>query len=235
MSISYDMHTHIIPALDDGAKDVSESLEIIHALSEQGIKNICLTPHFYTHKERVEDFVCNRDEAFYVLKPHLPENINFKVGAEVFVTKYLFAEEHDLKPLCISGTDYMLTEFPYQSTFENKSAELLIRLKDRGIKPILAHVERYEHLLKHPDVIESLIQMGVVIQSNAVSFTDKRFKRKLLKLVSKGYVHILSSDAHSLRRNPPSAFSDAKSIILKKCGLSALIDLENNAESVFGM
>ena len=60
----YDMHSHILPEFDDGAKSVQEALDLISVLKKQGVNNICLTPHFYTHEMSLEDFVKSRNEAF---------------------------------------------------------------------------------------------------------------------------------------------------------------------------
>lgn len=233
MRLSYDLHNHILPGVDDGAKNSEESLTLIRALSRQGIKNICLTPHFYTHKESMDEFLRRRRIAAESFLPLVPEDIRVKLGAEVYITKYLFAEEKDLMPLCIEGTNYMLTEFPYTSRFRDGSMRLLNRLRDIGINPVLPHVERYPNLMKDTDLLEELIYMGVIIQSNAVSFTDVRFRRKLLKLLRNGYIQVLSSDAHSMERNSPTAISEALAVIMKKCGGEVISSLERNAVEVF--
>ncbi|MEE1106147.1 MAG: CpsB/CapC family capsule biosynthesis tyrosine phosphatase, partial [Ruminococcus sp.] len=67
----YDMHSHILPAFDDGAKTVDDSLELIGHLRKQGVKNICLTPHFYTNELSYDDYLVEREEAFRAFAPHI--------------------------------------------------------------------------------------------------------------------------------------------------------------------
>ncbi len=230
--LSYDFHTHILPGVDDGAKTQEEALKLISELSAQGIKNICLTSHYYSHKESMEDFLKRRDESAEALFPLIPEDINIKLGAEVYVTPYMFVDRDDFSPVCISGTNYMLAEFPYASSFQGESMRMLMRLTDLGAKIIIPHVERYPTLFKDKELLEELIYMGVVVQSNAASFLDKRINSKLIKLLKGGYIQILSSDTHSLRHNPPASLLDAQNLILKKCP-GALSTLEENAREIW--
>lgn len=233
MQIYYDVHTHIIPCIDDGSQSVEESLSLIEALNNQGVENIVLTPHFYTHKESAEDFISRRDEAYKELKDLIPDYVNVKLGAEVYVTEYLFAQERDLSPLCIEGTNYMITEFSYDSDFTGKSLTKLRRLKDLGFIPVLPHVERYSALMKKKSRLEELIDMGVIIQSNFNSFTEQGKARKLLKFLNCGYIHILSTDVHSFFRNAPDSICKAMDVITKKCSFDVIHTLNENARDIF--
>ncbi len=233
MLLKYDLHTHILPATDDGAKDLEESMVLVAALREKGVENICFTPHFYTHNESIEDFLSRRDEGYLTIKASLAEDINVKLGAEVYVTKYLFSEERDLRPLCIDGTDYMLTEFSYNSEFSSETMRMISRIMDFAIIPILPHVERYPYLLKNTGKLQELIDMGVIIQSNYVSYTEYGVKRKLIKLLQKGYVHILSSDVHNMDRNSPALSEQGLEYIKKKCSDDVIECMQDNMKNVF--
>lgn len=217
MKLNFDMHTHILHGVDDGAKTVEESLTIINRLRRAGVTDICLTPHYYTHKESLCDFVKRRDNAFAELKCYVSDDVKLHLGAEVFVTKYLFSNEEDLKAVCYKGTNYMLTEFPYSSTFTGESMVLINKLMNNyGIIPVIAHVERYPYLLKHQNVLEELIESGVIVQSNACSFLSLSTRIKLAKMLRKGYIHIIGSDAHSINRNSPDAYNFLNDFISKK-------------------
>ncbi len=233
MHINYDLHTHIIPYIDDGAQSIEESLSLIEALNNQGVENIVFTPHFYTHKESAEDFISRREEAFKKLKDVIPDYVNVKLGAEVYVTDYLFAQERDLSPLCIEGTNYMITEFSYDSDFTGRVMRRLTRLRDLGFIPVLPHVERYPALMKKKSKLEELIDMGVIIQSNFSSFTEPSKARKLLKFLNCGYIHILSTDVHGFGRNAPDSIRKAMDIITKKCSFDVIHTLSRNARDVF--
>jgi len=228
MKLLYDMHTHILPGVDDGAKNIDESLTLISRLKRAGITDVCLTPHYYTHKESLKDFLSRRNSVFRELSSYVNDDVKLHLGAEVYVTKYLFSNEEDLKQVCYNGTSYMLTEFPYSSSFQGESMVHINKLMNNyGITPVLAHVERYPYLLKHLDVLEELIDMGVIIQSNACSFTEFPLKLRLIRLIKNGYIHILGSDAHSLSRNTPDAYNLLNDIISKKCGADLFRSVNN--------
>lgn len=220
MKLLFDMHSHILPAVDDGAKNTDDSLILINKLRRAGITDICLTPHYYTHKESLRDFIDRRNKAYAELSSYVSDDVTLHLGAEVYVTKYLFSNEDDLKSVCYNGTKYMLTEFPYSSTFEGESMVFVNKLiNNYGITPVLAHVERYPHLLKHLSVLEELIDMGVIIQSNACSFSEFPLKLRLTKMLKNGYIHIFGSDAHSVNRNSPDYFNSLNEHIDKKLSL----------------
>ena len=233
MKLLYDMHNHILPGVDDGAKNIEDSLTLINKLRRAGVSHICLTPHFYTHKESLKDFLKRRNIAFAELSSYVSYDVTLHLGAEVYVTKYLFSNEEDLKSVCYNGTKYMLTEFPYSSTFEGESMVFINKLLNNyGITPVLAHIERYPYLLKHPDVVEELIDMGVIIQSNACSFAEFPLKLKLTKMLKKGYIHIIGSDAHSISRNSPDFFKNLNEHIDKKLNPDFKSIINNNSEII---
>ncbi len=233
MLLKYDLHTHILPGVDDGAKCIDEALELMRVLDSQGVENVVFTPHLYTHKESVEDFLERRELSYKEFKPHIPENMTVKLAAEVYVTDYLFAENHDFSKLCIEDTPYMITEFSYNSTFSESTMRKLGRLKDMGVVPIIPHIERYPSLMKHKSLVEKLSKRRILIQSNVSSFTDRKLARKLLKYLKAGYIQILSTDAHSLTRNSPENVTKAEDIILKKLSRTTLERLNLNANMIF--
>lgn len=233
MKLLYDMHTHILPKVDDGAKSIDESLMLVSRLKRAGVTDICLTPHYYTHKESLSDFLKRRDRAFLELSSYVSDDVRLHLGAEVYVTKYLFSNEEDLKSVCYSGTSYMLTEFPYSSTFEGESMVFINKLiNNHGITPVLAHVERYPYLLKHKNVLEELIEMGVIIQSNACSFTEFPLKLKLSKLLKSGYIGIIGTDTHSLTRNSPDAIGSLNEYISKKLNDAVISNINSLSEQI---
>ena len=211
----FDMHSHILPGIDDGAKTVEDSLELLSCLKNQGVTNVCLTPHFYTNEISLEDFIAERAEKFEKFKPHIPNGMNIVLGTEVYVTKYLFNNEN-IKGINYGNSNYILTE--------------------QGLIPVIPHVERYSFLVDNPDVIEDLKRLGVVIQTNISNYTKKApmmKRRRMLKLVSAGLIDIIGTDAHSLNHNTPELYSDAIECIAKKCGRQAVDRLMKNSEKIF--
>lgn len=232
----FDMHSHILPDFDDGAKTNEEAVELINCLSRQNVKNICLTPHFYTNEMSVEQFARSRDEAFKKFKSSIPNDINVVLGAEVFVTRYLFGNE-DLSLVTYGNSDYILVEFGYSDKFSNSTMECFYRLLDNyGLIPVITHIERYPALIDNLDKVAELKDKGVVIQTNISNFAKKApvFRRKkLTKLIDRGYIDILGSDAHSFEYNSPEVFSQAIEHITSKCGQEVIVRMMKNAEEIF--
>ena len=112
-----DIHTHILPEMDDGSKSVLESIRLIESLNRFGIDAIAFTPHYYSNKESIDDFLERRGKSLDLIKESLPKNLKYTLGAEVFITDLFFGNE-DVSKLCYLGTNFMLTEFSYDITPE---------------------------------------------------------------------------------------------------------------------
>lgn len=108
----YDMHSHILPGIDDGAPSVEKSLVILNELKKQGVTNVCLTPHFYTNEISAEDFAAQRQHAIDKLMPHIPDGMKVVVGAEVYVTRYMFNGD-DFSCACYGNSNYYLPSLHY--------------------------------------------------------------------------------------------------------------------------
>ncbi len=232
----YDMHSHILPDFDDGAKDVKVALELIEKLKKQGITNICLTPHFYTNEMSYIKYLNKRQHAFEKFLPYIPEDINVVLGCEVYVTDYLF-NNSDLSGLTYGNSRYILTEFAYTSSFSEKTMKnFYVLIQNHGLIPVIPHVERYHYLIDHPDKIADLKDIGVVIQTNISCYTQNTpffKKRKMLKLIDRGLIDIIGSDTHSMVHNPPDCFAEALKTISDKCGTRAVKLLMENAKEIF--
>lgn len=224
--IKYDFHTHILPGFDDGCKDMEQSISIIDTLISYGITDIAITPHFYTNEESVEDFLKRREDKYIELLNSVKnKNVKLHLGAEVFITDYLFNQKFDNR-LCYDGKNYLLTEFSYDSDFSGRFGEYIDNLLDMDIIPVIAHVERYPKLMKNQKKREELIKQGVVFQSNFTSFTEFSLKKKILKMIKNNEIKILGSDVHSFHRNSPENYIKATEFIVQKLG-EEFIDIIN--------
>ena len=230
------MHSHILPDFDDGAKNVEVSLELIEHLKKQGVRNICLTPHFYTNEMSLEEYLEKRQEKFEAFLPYIPDDINIVLGCEVYVTDYLFNNSY-IHGITYGNSRYILTEFSYKSTFQESTMQKLYMLsQNHGLIPVIPHVERYSNLIDHPDKIAELKDIGAVIQTNISNYTQSSpffRKRKLLKLIDKGLIDIIGSDTHSMTRNPPDCFKEALNTIAEKCSPMAVKRMMAKAEKIF--
>ncbi len=227
-----EMHCHILPAIDDGSKDIETSLKMIERLKEQGVKKIVLTPHYYSNEISLDDFLKRRDKAFERLTAALPEDSPELIpAAEVFISDYLFNNE-SLERLCIGNTNYILLEHPFTASFGSSDYDRIMNLYcDYKVKPILAHIERYKALMEGKYTLDDYIEMGCLTQVNISSFSDapRGLRKKLFKLLNEGKIHFIGSDAHNLTTRPPE-YGDGVEAIRKKCGEEALSTLIENAK-----
>ena len=228
-------HCHILPGIDDGAKDVETSLQMIAELKAQGAKKIIATSHYYSDSISLEDFVSRRNEAYRKLKAALPyDSPEIVLGAEVYISRFLMNNEN-ITPVCIEGTRHLLLEHPFSDDFGEKTINRIERLSyDYNVTPILAHIERYKALMEKKDIIDTLREIGCLTQVNISSFDDapKSIKRRLFKYLESGRIDLIGSDCHNMSSRSPSYEAGAQAII-EKCGERTLQRLVMHANNLF--
>lgn len=205
-----DIHTHILPCVDDGAKTVEESVEMLQKLQKQGVTEVALTPHYYGKRYSAKQFLEKRNASFAQIQNFIPEGIKVRLGAEVALSGVNDPRDEALCALAIEGTKCVLVELPFYSRWSNS---LFNRIADfvseTDYLPIVAHIERYKTALKHPETVARLVDMGCLIQLNVRAFRDKKTKRFAYALLKHGLVHCLGTDAHDLKHRPPE-YADIK-------------------------
>lgn len=192
MKRKIDLHTHILPAMDDGARDAAQSAMLLEDLAAQGVSEVFATPHFYSHRESLQDFLARRTAALAALPAGAVQP-----AAEVYLTPFLFNND-DVSALCYPDTRVMLVEMPYNTDYGTDAPlRELVRLQQNfSVRPLLAHIERYSSLLSHPQMLRQLRSEGCLFQVNACSFLEKAWLKKLLALADQGYIDALGSDCH---------------------------------------
>ncbi|MGN1328236.1 MAG: tyrosine-protein phosphatase [Eubacterium sp.] len=224
-------HCHILPGIDDGAPDIETSLKMIDRLKRQGAQAIILTPHYYSDSISLDDFIERRDRAFQELTTALPpDSPRLIPAAEVYISKYLFSNEN-LDRLAIGNSGYVLIEHPFTCDFSQKYYDRLLNMTlDYGIKPILAHIERYSALMEDEDLLDDYIDTGCLVQVNVSSFVNSHrgTRKRLFKYLESGRVHLIGTDCHNLTSRSPD-FSEGVEGIIKKSGREAIYILEQNA------
>lgn len=228
-------HCHILPGIDDGAKDVETSLQMVAALKAQGAEKIIATSHYYSDSVSLENFVAKRAAAYNKLKAALPyDSPQILLGAEVYISQYLMNNE-DITPVCIQGTRYLLLEHPFGDEFDDKTLTRIERLSyDYNVVPILAHIERYKALMESKKKLDLLREMGCLTQVNISSFDNSSIlvKHRLFKYLESGRIDLIGSDCHSMGQRNPSYETGAKAIV-DKCGERTLRKLIQRANSLF--
>ncbi len=211
-----DIHTHILPHIDDGAKDTKTSVAMLNSLQQQGVNTVVLTPHYYGKRSSPTEFIKRRNTIFERLKEEIPQGMQVRLGAEVHFTGMNMAEYEELCALGIEGTKYILIEFPFTSKWNHDLMEKLFDfIRETEYTPIIAHVERYTEVQKNPRLTSELAYMGCLLQVNAPSFLDKRESKLAFALLKHGLVHCIGTDAHDMDRRSPK-YAEAKQAVIEK-------------------
>ena len=202
-----EMHCHILPMVDDGAKDFDVSLELIKKEIEEDNKIIVLTPHQnknYLDKELLE----NR---FIELKEKAKDlDCKLYLGSELYYYERFIEDLDNGKIQTMNNSKYVLIEF--STTLETAIADILYDMTIKGYKPIIAHIERYDYLT-FDDYKE--IAKYALIQVNADAFKNKANKKNLKFLLKNKLVTFIASDCHDLNTRCCD-YSVAKKVVMKK-------------------
>jgi len=195
-----DLHSHLIPNIDDGLSDLEESIAIIKQLKIIGFNKIITTPHIMSHRFPNTKETINA--GYELIKKELIKrkiDIEIEFAAEYYYDEY-FVDLINKKELLTFGDNYVLFEFSYTSK-PFMLQETVHQILEAGYKPILAHPERYTYYDKESDYT-ALKAMGLNLQINLNStqgFYGKKVKKAVDKIVNLGIVDFIGSDIHSQR------------------------------------
>jgi len=234
-----DLHTHILPGIDDGAKTVEESLQLLRIERSQGVDTVVLTPHFYRSRENPKRFLERRKEAVLALgrgilelseeeRTALP---NLFLGAEVAWWPTL-AEWDELPELCLGKTKYLLLELPF-TPWNGKMIDLLYELYGRtGITPVIAHLERYLKM-QSASYIDEILRLGFPVQISAEMLLRPLTRGRGLKLLKQGRAQVIASDCHSCEGRKPN-LGPAMEILKRKLNAQQIETMLRNTDALLG-
>lgn len=223
-----DLHTHILPFMDDGSGSLDETRQMMESLYNQKVTKVVCTPHFNPAYISLQDFIQKRNESMKLL---VDSPVELITGSETMLHEYLF-HYSDISDLCISNTRYLLVEFPFQMNWYVNGFELLKRLMDYyDVIPIIAHIERYQRIKIKDKAIEDIRNLGCLIQLNTSSIVNKKSRRLVMKLMKQDYIDVLGSDCHGMSLRPP-VIQEAYDIVLKYMGEEYCNVLKHNAECI---
>ncbi len=226
-----DLHTHILPATDDGARDLQTSLEMLKALQRDGVTDVTLTPHFYMRRQNPESFLRKRREAFERLSAAAPAGMRLHLGAETEFSEVL-AGYDKLKELSIDGGRYILIELPFSGDYKKGVLPKIERfIYSTGLTPIIAHVERYPSIRKKPALVAELIDRGCLLQMNTTSIVEARAGSLEDALLKSGQVHLIGTDCHDMGSRKPD-YAAAIACVEQRYGKECLSALLETAERV---
>lgn len=229
-----DFHSHILPGIDDGSRTVEESIAMLRAEAEQGIKRVVATPHFYPQQDSPESFLRKREIAESALREamaeydDLPELI---VGAEVYFFRGI-CDSEEINTLTFGKNRCILLEMPNTSWTDAYYREIEAIYERQGITPIIAHVDRYLNPLCDFGIPRRLSELPVLVQANASFFLHRSTARMAHRMLRDGHIHFLGSDCHNLTLRPPN-MAQALTAIQRKHGMAPIEQIAQNEASVF--
>lgn len=203
-----DIHTHILPGVDDGAKDWETCLNMLQKSAECGVQKVIATPHYFPWKQKstpMEIEALCREAQKKLLKKH-GITMDIYPGNEIYYSTDAIQDLKEGKMLTLAGSRYILVEFDPRSSYQ-VFCRAVKEFRDAGYIPIVAHMERYE-CMSQASKMQELKDMGALFQMNVEAFqggffdSDSRWSKKCLL---EEQVDFLASDMHGLHRRTPIA------------------------------
>lgn len=229
-----DLHCHLLPQVDDGARDLAESIEMARKAVQQGITTIVATPHHLNNQyENPKHSIIGKvDELNQVFQA---EKIDLKVlpGQEVRIHGELLEGYEFEEILPVNHSQYVLVEFS-SSHVPRYTDQLFFDMQLNGLTPIIVHPERNQQIVEQPEVLYQLVKKGALTQVTAASVCGdfgKKIKSFSLQLIEASLTHIIASDAHNTG-NRTFKMKEAYSLIQEKYGNELVYMLKENAELV---
>ena len=226
-----DLHTHVLPGIDDGASDLDQAVAICRAAAHDGCNVLVATPHqrhpaWWNSDEQHLDRLRRR------LQAELGTHPRILLGAEVHADSQLLDAVLDATgpaPSRLAGTRYLLLELSRDGI--GPDPEMLVHeLSVAGIVPVLAHPEHIPWLRRDPQQIERLVDLGALLQVTASSVLGRHgraVQSSAHDLLDQGLVHVLASDCHGLRSRPPG-LARARDFVAEHWGSNVAEALTNH-------
>lgn len=202
-----DFHTHVLPGVDDGSKDIEMTKEMLLKCYEQGVRTIVATSHNYPSEHKKQDNDARKELTAMVdkLAKEINENFNVLCGNEIYFRPSIIQELEDNHILSLDGSDYLLVEFHPEERY-HQVYDAVKALIEYGYDVVIAHVERVNSVFWDDDHIAELLKLGCYFQANTEDymggFFDKSAKR-LIKMTQNGQIHFLGSDCHNTTDRAP--------------------------------
>ncbi len=219
MQTVVDFHSHILPGVDDGSTCLEQSIQMLQAMTSQGIKQVVATPHFYAKHDKPEKFLRMRAEAEKLLRAEMskyPQMPELYIGCEVYYFNGI-SDSDILQDLTINNSRYILIEMPMPPWNERIYRELENIWLKQDLIPVVAHIDRYIGPWRTHRIPDRLEKLPVKIQANATFFLDKSTRSMAFRMLRKHRIHLLGSDCHDMTERAPN-LGDALKAIENKLG-----------------
>lgn len=201
-ALKTDMHSHLIPGIDDGAPDMETSLQLIRGMSELGYTKLVTTPHImWDMYQNTRDDILRRLDELRTAVSKEGINIELHAAAEYFLDDYVEQLVKKNEPLLTISGNMVLVEFSmaYPS---HSLKDILFDMQMTGYQPVIAHPERYVYLERNKDFYDELRDIGCLFQLNFLSLTNqygKSVQDLASYLIKKGYYDLVGTDLHNFR------------------------------------
>lgn len=200
-----DLHTHILPGVDDGAPDMETSLAMARAAHDAGVGTLVATPHVNSRYEQTSASIARRVGELNLALARAGVPVAVVTGAEVSLSSVSALDLDELAALCVGNSDCLLVESPYR-TDADYIEDVLFDIQLKGLRPMLAHPERAPVFQRDVERLARIVDRGVLCSITAGSLAGRfggTVYRFALQLVERGLVHNIASDMHDVDRRPP--------------------------------
>ncbi|MGL4607777.1 MAG: tyrosine-protein phosphatase [Eubacteriaceae bacterium] len=216
-----DLHTHILPKIDDGSTSIEESIAMMREAKVQGFEALVLTPHYMLYTDYQSDWETNENQLKILKERAKAEKIDLYLflGNEVYYDPEIISQIGEKKFTTINKSHYYLVETMRKNSNPIHWETFLFQLQGKGYTPIIAHPERYDFVQENPNVLRELIKHGSLVQMNILSLVGaygETAKATAEVLLTHGMVHFLSTDAHQVKAY--EKFHRAKEIAIALVG-----------------
>ena len=199
-----DIHTHVLPGIDDGAQNISDSLEILQALAKQGVTELVATPHIISGVyENTSEIINEKITEIQDLIRENQLNLILHSGAELYCEPDLISKVKK-ENLTLAHSNYVLIETELQR-FPDNFEEILFNFQQEGFRPIIAHAERFSPFMNNIDHLLTIVNREIYVQMNSGSIMGvfgNAVKYLALEMLKIGCVHVIASDVHGLQKRP---------------------------------
>lgn len=201
-SLKVDVHSHLLPGLDDGVRSLNESLQILLSLQKMGYKKVITTPHINSNYQNSDSKIIN---TLATLKSYLKQkkvNIDVDTAAEYMLDSNLLKAVRNKETLLTFGSKFLLFETSFSEKISRLEEFISISVSN-GYLPVLAHPERYPYIQNDLRIATEIFNQGAIFQINIRSLSNGysiKARQTARKLVDRGLIHMLGSDCHNFEQ-----------------------------------
>ncbi len=226
-----DIHCHILPCIDDGAKSIEDSLLMAREAASEGIHTIIATPHLNSQYDNRKQLILTKVGELNQALKDAKIDVKILPGQEPRIYGEIIEDIEKDEIQTLNDSQYIFIEFP-SNHVPRYTEKLLFDLQIKGLTPIIVHPERNSELIERPEVLYRLVEKGALTQVTASSlcgYFGKKIKNFSIQLIEANLTHFIASDAHNIV-NRSFKMEEAFHFIDSKFGTDYVYLFQENAE-----